>query len=278
MNIVPLSWWDVTVAALLLMINAGLSIRLQLHLEKSLVIAALRMVVQLSLVGLLLKTLFALVSPWLTAAVALLMILFAGYEAMARQERRLAGWWGYGLGSAAILLASTAVTVFALTSQVQPQPWYNPQYAIPLLGMILGNCMTGVALGLNLLFTRAEPDRASIEAMLALGYSRHEALKPLVRQAIKAGLIPIINAMAATGLISLPGMMTGQILAGVEPSQAVKYQMLIMFLIAGGTAIGLLVAVHGGALRLSDERHRLRLDRLMGGDSPLSDKTADESS
>lgn len=262
MNVVPLSLWDITVAALLLMINAGLSMRLRLHLERSLIVAALRMVVQLALVGVLLKVLFALVSPWLTAAVALMMILVAGYEAMARQERRLAGWWGYGLGSAAILLASTTVTVFALTAQVQPQPWYNPQYAIPLLGMVLGNCMTGVALGLNLMFTRAGRDRGAIEAMLALGYSRHEAMKPLVREAMKAGLIPIINAMAATGLVSLPGMMTGQILAGVDPAQAVKYQMLIMFLIAGGTAIALMAAVHGGAMRLSDDRHRLRLDRL----------------
>lgn len=262
MSIVPLSAWDVAVAALLLMINAGLSIVLRLHMERSLVIAAIRMVVQLALVGLVLKALFTAASPWLTTAVALLMILFAGYEAMARQDRRLSGWWGYGLGSAAILLASATVTIFALTTQVQPQPWYNPQYAIPLLGMILGNCMTGVALGLNLMFTRAGRERAAIEAMLVLGYSRNEAMKPLVRESMKAGLIPIINAMAATGLVALPGMMTGQILAGVEPAQAVKYQMLIMFLIAGSTAMGVMAAVLGGATRLTDDRHRLRIDRL----------------
>jgi len=88
------------------------------------------------------------------------------------------------------------------------------------------------------------------------------ALRPLVRAAIKNGLIPIVNAMSAAGVVSLPGMMTGQILSGVEPIEAIKYQILIMFLIAGGTGIGVVIAVHAAAARLSDARHRLRLDRL----------------
>ena len=79
--------------------------------------------------------------------------------------------------------------------------------------------------------------------------------------------MPIVNAMAATGLVSLPGMMTGQILAGVEPVEAAKYQILIMFLIAGGTTLGAVTAVMGGVWRLTDERHRLRLDRLHSGKS-----------
>ena len=98
--------------------------------------------------------------------------------------------------------------------------------------------------------------------MLALGYERDEALAPLRRPAARAGMMPIINSMAAAGVVFLPGMMTGQILAGVEPGQAVKYQMVIMFLIDGGTAIGVLLALFGASRRLSDDRHRLRLDRL----------------
>lgn len=262
MNFVALTPWDVALAACLLAINGGLSIWLRLGLERQLTIAALRMVVQLSLVALILEALFHAVSPWLTAAAALTMVLFAGREARARQDRPLAGWWGYGLGTGAMLFAGAVVTVFALTTQVRPDPWYHPQYAIPLLGMILGNCMTGVAIGLNVLLGRAGRERGSIEAMLALGYRREEALRPLVREAVRAGLIPIVNAMAATGLVSLPGMMTGQILSGIAPVEAVKYQMLIMFLIGGGTALGVMVAVVLGAARLTDERHRLRLDRL----------------
>ena len=75
-------------------------------------------------------------------------------------------------------------------------------------------------------------------------------------------MTPIINAMTATGVISLPGMMTGQILSGVDPGEAVKYQLLIIFLIAGSTGLGVVLSIAGGVWRLTDERHRLRLDRL----------------
>jgi putative ABC transport system permease protein len=130
--------------------------------------------------------------------------------------------------------------------------------------MILGNTMTGIAIGLNTLTGQIKRERAAIETMLALGETRRVAFRPFVRAAVRNGLIPVINGMSAAGVVSLPGMMTGQILSGVEPVEAIKYQILIMFLIAGGTGIGVVIAVHGGALRLSDARHRLRLDRLAG--------------
>ncbi len=262
MQLIALDYRDLALAALLLLVNAGLSIWLQLGLARDTLIAAARMVVQLVLIALVLKVLFGLVSPFWTALFALLMVLFAGREAMARQERRLAGWWGYGVGASAMLAAAAVVTVFALTTQVQPDPWYDPRYAIPLLGMILGNTMTGVALGLHTLTATATREKVAIEARLALGHPRTEALRHIVAAAMRTALMPIVNSMAATGLVSLPGMMTGQILSGVEPQEAVKYQILIMFLIAGGTGFGALVAVLAAAARLTDSRHRLRLDRL----------------
>lgn len=262
MDYIRLGYEDVAVAAVLVALNALLSLRLRLGLENRLVIAAVRMVVQLSLVGLVLKALFAAVSPWLTLGAVVLMVLFAGREVLARQSRRFTGWWTYGLGTSSIMVAAILVTVLALTTQIHPDPWYHPRYAIPLLGMILGNTMTGVALGLDRLLTGAVREKAAIEAQLCLGREFSAALRPLVREALKSGLIPIINAMSAAGLVSLPGMMTGQILSGVDPMEAVKYQILIMFLIAGGTGLGLLAAVLAGARRLTDPRHRLRLDRL----------------
>jgi putative ABC transport system permease protein len=263
---IPLDYGDVALAATLLALNAVLSYALELRLERQLIIAALRMTVQLLLVGLLLEALFDLASPWLTAAVALFMAAFAGREIMARQERRLKGWWAYGLGASTMMLAAAVVTVLALATQIRPQPWYDPRYAIPLFGMILGNAMTGISLGLNGLTTAAARERGAIEAQLILGATRWEAMRPVSRQALRSGFMPIITAMAATGVVSLPGMMTGQILAGVDPTQAVKYQLLIMFLIAGATGFGVLLAVLGGVWRLTDERHRLRLDRLAASD------------
>ena len=95
-----------------------------------------------------------------------------------------------------------------------------------------------------------------------LGATRWDAAAPVTREALRSALMPTINSMSATGLVSLPGMMTGQILGGVPPTEAVKYQILVMFLIAGGTALGAVAAVLGGVFRLTDGRHRLRLDRI----------------
>ena len=155
-------------------------------------------------------------------------------------------------------------SLFAVAGLIQPDPWYAPRYLLPILGMVLGNTLTGISLGLETLTVSATRDRAAIEARIALGAQRFEALEHVMSQAIKTGMLPIINAMAATGIISLPGMMTGQILSGVDPVEATKYQILIMFLIAGSTGLGVLFALLGAAYRLTDERGRLRLDRLQG--------------
>ena len=264
MNFIALSYWDIALAAMLLFLNAGLSMVLHLGIGARLLIAGTRMVVQLTLVGLVLKALFAVASPWFTGFAAVVMVLFAGREAMARQDRRFEGFWAYGLGTGSMMAAGTIVTVFALTTQIHAQPWYDPRYALPILGMILGNTMNGVSLGLDRLVSGAHLQRTAIEARLMLGAEAPEAMHGVVRDAMRAGLIPTINGMAAAGLVSLPGMMTGQILAGVEPVEAVKYQILIMFLIGGGTGLGTFVAVIGGSRRLTDARHRLRLDRLTG--------------
>jgi putative ABC transport system permease protein len=262
---IPLGYGDLAGAALLIGINAALSIVYQLGLGRRLAIAAARMVVQLLLVGLVLEALFSAASPTLTLVVVLVMIAFAGHEVTARQTRPFAGWWTRGIGAGSMMIAGITVTVIALTTQIRPDPWYDPRYAIPLLGMVLGNAMTGVSVGLERLLSAAVRERASIEARLSLGQSFAEAISDLRREAVRSGLIPTINSMSAAGVVFLPGMMTGQILAGVEPVQAVKYQILIMFLIAGGTGLGVVSATIVAARRLTDERHRLRLDRLIVG-------------
>jgi putative ABC transport system permease protein len=261
-NFITLDYVDLSLAAALLIVNAGLSIVFRLGLERRLLIAAVRMVVQLTLVGLVLKALFAAASPWLTTLAALMMVAFAGREAMARQDRGFTGYWAYGIGTSAMCAAALLVTLFAVTTQFETRPWYDARYALPLLGMILGNTMNGVSLALDRLVAEAHGGRVAIEARLALGAEAGIALEEATRTAIRAGMIPTINAMSATGLVALPGMMTGQILAGVDPVEAVKYQLLVMFLIGGGTALGVFAAVMMGARRLTDSRHRLRLDRL----------------
>ena len=183
MSYIQLDVFDLALAALLVILNGALSIALQLRLERQLFIATLRMVVQLFLVGLVLTTLFTLVSPGWTGLAALAMVLFAGREIMARQDRPLAGLWSYGLGTGCMLVAACLVTVFALTTPVQPEPWYHPRYALPLLGMILGNTMTGISLGLHTLTTGLVRDRVAVEAQLTLGATRRVAMLPEIGRA-----------------------------------------------------------------------------------------------
>lgn len=261
---IQLSYIDLVVASVLLLLAGGVSVALKLGLERPLGIAALRTAVQLTLIGLVLKILFSTVSPWWTALAAFVMIALAGREASARQTLRLREGWSLGIATSALLAAGAVVTTLALTTAVRPEPWYDPRFAIPLLGMVLGNTLNGVAVGMDRLSATLKRERDAVEARLALGHSRKDAVTPYVREALRAGLMHIINAMSAAGLISLPGMMTGQILAGIDPTEAVKYQILIMFLIAGSTSIGALIAVLAVSARLGDERDRLRLDRLKG--------------
>ena len=261
-TLIILSPLDLGVASGLVFLLAGLSWQLRLGIGRRTLIAAARSTVQLLLLGLVLKTLFSSQSPWLVAGLAAVMLGVAGYEVMARQKHRLRGIWGYGTGALSMFLSSFSIALLALLVLLQPAPWYTPQYAIPLLGMLLGNTMTGIAVSLDSLTRQTLEKRHQIEARLALGQDSAEAIGDIRRESLRSGLIPIVNSMSTAGIVSLPGMMTGQILAGSPPMEAAKYQLLILFLIAAGTGLGSMTAVMLGSKRLFDGRSRLRRDRL----------------
>ena len=261
-EIISLSPLDLSLAAILIVLLAGLTIALRLQLWSNILIAALRTTVQLLLIGLLLEWIFAQAEFYIITLMAIIMLLAAGREAANRQQRRFRGWWGFGFGTLAMFLSSFTITFLALVFVINNQPWYEPQYAIPLLGMMLGNTMNGISLGLDRLTTIAWQQRAGIEGRLMLGQTWNEAIGDIRQDCVRGALIPIINTMSIAGLVSLPGMMTGQILAGNAPLEAVKYQILIMFMIASGTGFGSVAAVFLASRHLFDERQRLRLDRL----------------
>jgi putative ABC transport system permease protein len=161
-------------------------------------------------------------------------------------------------------MAVSCLAVGGVVTQVVVgvHPWFDPQYVIPLLGMILGNSLTGVALGLDRFLEHLAVRRAEVELRLAFGATRAEALTPPLRDAMRTGMIPILNSMAAAGIVSLPGMMTGQILAGSPPLQAVAYQVVVMFMIAAAVAIGAMLVVLAAGRRLMDADGVLRLEGL----------------
>lgn len=262
MSVIELSWWQLGLAALMVLALAAITRMAHLQVEKPLLIAAARTVIQLALIGLVLEAIFAVGALGWIALMALAMLLVAGREVMARQKYRLRGGWTFGIGTVAMFVSAFSVTVLTLAVVIGPEPWYTPQYAIPLLGMLLGNTMTGVALSLDRLTESVWRQRALIENRLMLGHTATEAIGDIRRDAMRSGLTPTINAMAAAGVVSLPGMMTGQILAGSPPALAVKYQILIMFTITVGTGFGTVIAVLAASRRLFDQRQRLRIDRL----------------
>jgi putative ABC transport system permease protein len=262
MTYLPLELPGLALASALLVVSGAISVAFRLGLEKSISMAALRMVIQLAIVALVLKFIFEVDAPVWTGLFAIAMLAAVAYEVTSRQDRRIRGWQAFLVGAGAPFVAGLAATLFATMAVIGNEPWYAPRYLLPILGMMLGNALSGVALVLDTITEGAARERAVIETRLALGEPRFEAMGGVLGRGLKTGLMPILTAMAATGIVSLPGMMTGQILAGVSPVQAAKYQVMILFLISGATALAVLMAGLGAILLLSDDRHRLRLERL----------------
>jgi len=262
MNVISLSSFDLALAASLLLLLSLLSLLFRLGLERRILFFGCRMTAQLFFVGLILRYLFANGSLLLVSLMSLVMLFAAGREVQARQKRKIMGLSGYMISISAMCVSSFTVTILALLVIIQVKPWYTPQYAIPLLGMLLGNTMSGISLALDRMTDQLYGRRGEVEQRLLLGQTWQEATREIRSDCMRTGMMPIINSMAAAGLISLPGMMTGQILGGTPPVEAVKYQILIMFLIASGTGFGVVSAIWMSGLLLFDDRHRLRLEVL----------------
>jgi len=209
-------------------------------------------------VGYLLQWVVDLRSPWLVAGVVAVMLAVAGHAAVGRSSRTLAGLVWLAMAS---LVVSGLATVYAVTAVVVgSEPWWEPRYLIPLLGMILGNSLTGISLGVDSLLESFDAGRETIETDLALGATRWEAALPAIREAVRRAMIPMINSMLVVGLVSLPGMMTGQILQGADPAQAVKYQIVVMFMIAAATSLGSIGIALLTFRRLFNAKHQLVSD------------------
>lgn len=260
-----LSYWQVGVAALLVLVNGAISLSLHLQLGRPLAIASARMIAQLLLVGLLLKSVFAWSRWYAVLGLMAVMTVVAGLAAVGRVRHR---YRRIHLDSIISVWASSwAMTAFALFAVMhRGWDWYRPQYAIPVLGMILGNTLSGISLGLERLGDELVGRRDQVETLLALGATRWEAARSAAQSAVRTGMTPMINSMTIVGIVSLPGMMTGQLLSGVEPIEAVKYQIAILFLIAAGTSLGTVSVVLLGFRRLFNRRHQFLSGRLKSDD------------
>ncbi|CAN7355947.1 iron export ABC transporter permease subunit FetB [Trinickia sp. LjRoot230] len=256
-----LSLVDVAIAALLIVVNGAVSAALSLGLGRKLALAALRTVVQLLAIGYVLGWVFRFDRWYVVLPLMALMTVVAGLAGASRGEH---GYRGQRIDSiVSIWLSAWLVAAVGLFAVIRIHPWYAPQYAIPILGMILGNTLTGVSLAIERITEALTARRDRLEMALALGATRWEAAQGPARQAVRAGMIPTLNQMAVVGVVSLPGMMTGQVLAGQSPLQAVRYQIVIMFLIAAASALGTVGAVLLTYRRLFSPEHRFLAARLV---------------
>ena len=209
-----------------------------LRMSRDIGLGILRMVLQLGLIGIYLKVLFDLNHPWLNGLWILIMLVAADLTILHRAGLRRRVFFVSTF--AAVSLSVLFTTAYLILLVIQPTHFYDAQYLVPLAGMILGNCLHGNIIGLERFFSVLRQRENEYFTYLMLGASRWEAVQPFLREAVKAAINPTVAGMATMGLVSLPGMMTGQILGGADPWVAVKYQIAIMLCIFTSTALAAL--------------------------------------
>lgn len=234
-TIIDLSIWDLVTVYSLLLMSIGLAHLLRAGQSKDLFWSGLRMFIQLLVVGYVLHLIFALEAALPVLLIMIVMIGFAVQTIGARVKKKMPHF--YRIVGTALLFGCGGMTFFFCSLVIGLEPWYDPRYLIPLSGMIIGNSMTGASLAVERLAAEFRERRDEIETALCLGGSMQIVSETAVSSAFRAAMIPSVNAMAAMGLVFLPGMMTGQILSGTEPLIAVKYQIAIMCVITGSVSL-----------------------------------------
>lgn len=261
MTYIDLSYWDLLIATSLLGLGALVLWRERLGLVRDLMWGSVRAFVQLSLVGLALRWVFATEHPAPVGAFFVLFIGAATLTAGRRQKRRLPH--SHLLLACAISVGVVPVLAIATFFVLRPSPFWQGQYLLPLAGMTTAAAMNAANLTLNRLAGEMKSRMHEIEAVLALGLSPQAAIRTLTRDVAQAALIPTINALMAVGLVHLPGMMSGQILAGVSPVAAVRYQVIIMFMLAAAPVLTTALTIRWASQRYFTTREQLRYDLVV---------------
>jgi putative ABC transport system permease protein len=223
---IDIAWWQLAVFMSVLIVPLAINLKLKLHLGRQISISVTRMICQLILVGLYLEFLFSLDSLLINILWLSVMVLI-GTSAIvtgAKLPRRVL----YLPVLSGLIIGVIPLMFILLLLLLQPQPLYSAQYLIPLAGMLLGNSLSGNIVALQRLFTAFDEKKMEYEGALALGAQPYQAAFPFLQSALSQSLAPILASMTSMGLVTLPGMMTGQILGGSDPMLAVKYQLIIL--------------------------------------------------
>ncbi|KAB8319387.1 iron export ABC transporter permease subunit FetB [Tolypothrix campylonemoides VB511288] len=229
-ELIKLDFVDLACAVGLMGAAIALSATERIGLELNLAIATGRTILQLAVLGYVLEFIFALDNPWAVLAILSVMLTISAIVARNRITQKIPQMLPLVWGS--IFVSTTLTMIYTNFLIIQPDRWFEPQYVIPLAGIVLGNAMNAAALAGERLVSTINASHLEIETHLSLGATPQQAIVQYRKDAVRAGLIPTLNQMMVIGMVTLPGIITGQLLSGVNAREAASYQILIMFMIA----------------------------------------------
>jgi putative ABC transport system permease protein len=225
--VIELDLFDLVLTLVLLGLSVVLSLWQKLGLEWQMVIAVARSLLQLIVLGYVTAFVFALDSPWGVVALILILLTLATLAIRNRIGKKKAIipiLWG------ALFVSTILTTAYVILVIIQPLVWYDPQYLIPLAGILIANSMNSGAIAGEQLVKMIKNNRLAIETHLSLGASPQQVTQGYRREAIRAGFTPILSSITLLALVTLPSFFAGELLGGVDPLSAVSYQILLVFL------------------------------------------------
>lgn len=221
-------------------------------LESEIAVAVIRSIVQLTAVGYVIQAIFDEDSLFLAIALIAGMVLFGALTARRRASKVPGAFWplllGLGVAAAATLGLVIALGIFDAT----------PRYLVPVGGMVVGNSMTAAAVALNRLGDELTASARQVEATLALGATSTQAAAPIVRSSLRSGMITLVDSTKTTGVIFFPGTMVGMLLAGADPVDAVRLQLILLYVLLGSVSIAGLIATGLAYRNFFTPAHQLR--------------------
>ncbi len=233
--------WQLALALVFIIVSQLASFVYKLGLIKDLSIGTVRTFAQLFLMGYVLKFIFKVELSWVTLLVFLFMTAAAAHTIRGRVGEKEIPFITPMFVS--MLVSYFVVSLIVTGVIVSAKPWWQPRYFIPLAGMVVGNSMNSLAIALDRMFSDFRSKKDAVEMKLTLGADFKEASQDIIHDAIKAGMIPAINSMMGVGLVFIPGMMTGQILAGADPVLAIRYQIVVMLMLVASTGLSTLIVI-----------------------------------
>ncbi len=255
-SVIDLQLWQI-IAAYVFVLILMLIVKLKgIPREKEILISSVRMTIQLILTGYILVYLFNAPSPLYTILILIVMEVFSVYNIIKRTKAQLS-FKLKQIIALSMITGTVSCLFYFLLVVVRISPWYDPRYFIPIAGMLIGNSMTGISLGVSRLVDGMQTQKNLVEGALMLGATPKIAAKQIVDNAFDSAILPTINSMVGMGIVFLPGMMTGQILSGTSPVTAIEYQIAIMLGILGSVALTVILFIQLGYKTFFNDQSQL---------------------